>query len=655
MSHPAESHQPDPPPGSDRWLDLAVLSLVLSVAALGRVGWPGVHSFSYDEARVSQIALEMARLGRVPTVGIQSSVGVPNAPLSVWLYALPYALSPDPLFASLATGVANVAAVGGLWWLVRREWGRAASLAAGLLYAASPYAAFYSRAVWSQDLLGPLAVAWAAAAVHGVARRRGWALAACVLLAGLAPQVHYAGAALLIPTAFLVVRHRLWRRWGAILAGATPAALAAVPLVLALGRSGAVGRLLDAMGPRGTESPLAGSLRFLEMALGRGWEWFLLGEGWSWKAPGPLILTAGQALIGVLLLIGAASLARDLTRRRAPMSSGGVLAELVPLWAASAPLLFGGHLTPAYHQYQLASLPAAFALAGYAARAREGATGHPTWRGVATAAALAAIVPQVVSFTLGLNIVAGRLTPGGIGTPLVYPRAAVGALRDGGEIVVHAHGDEAQFVGDVAGFEVLLWGYPHRVVDGRWALLLPPASSGAVPHLLFTFDDLPACEVAGALGLGQGRRDHPRRVGEPPYVSYTPSAPRGENWGTVSPARLANGAELRAWRAERRGEALRVYTLWAIVGEPGPGRYHQFHHLRTGAEGEPAAIVDVPVSSRAWRAGDTLIVWADLPAAEVPAWVEVGMYTWPDVARTPVLGRGGDPLAPIRLGPISPS
>ena len=51
--------------------------------------------------------------------------------------------------------------------------------------------------------------------------------------------------------------------------------------------------------------------------------------------------------------------------------------------------------------------------------------------------------------------------------------------------------------------------------------------------------------------------------------------------------------------------------------------------------------------------GDTLITWAEFEVAGPgPYWVDVGMYTYPQVERVPVLGREGDPLAPIRLGPV---
>jgi len=633
----------------------AALAAILATAALLRLGWPGIHTYGYDEARLSQLALETVRNGRVATVGIQSSAGLPNFPASVWIMALPYALSTDPLVASLFVGLLNVAAVAGVWWLAHSAWGPWPAAIAALGYAASPFGAFYSRAVWTQDLLGPLAVAWAMAAVHGIARGRLWALALQVFLCTLAPQVHFAGAALLVPTAWLLVRYRLWHRWGTLLAGVAPAALASMPWVWALSRSdvGMLGALSRAAQPEAVSGPLTGLVRLLEMTVGRGWEWFLLGEAWRWAAPGILALSLSQGLMALLLLAGTAALVRELSGRESVRGEEArLLAGLLPFWALASPLLFGGHLTPAYHQYQLVSLPALFLLAGYGARL----LARRWWPPILTLALLLAAIPQATAFATGLNLVAAKLTPGGIGTPLAYPRAAARALREGGEVILHAHGDEGAYSGDVAGFSVLLWDHPHRVVDGRWALLTPADQASSEPaHLFFTFPDLAAAEVADVLGVGEDRRQYPRRAGEPPYVSLRASHADDDGWIAIDPVRLANGAELIGWRAERRGEALRVYTRWRIINGPASVRYHQFHHLRTAPEGEPDQVHDVPISSPAWRRGDTLIVWADFPAPAASAWVDVGMYTWPDLERSAVLDREGDPLAAIRLGPIEPA
>lgn len=86
-----------------------------------------------------------------------------------------------------------------------------AALTAGLLYASAPYGVLYSRSIWSQDLMAPLAILWAWLGLRALNTRHGLALALHIALAGLAWQVHYSGAALIPVTAYLLVRFRLWR------------------------------------------------------------------------------------------------------------------------------------------------------------------------------------------------------------------------------------------------------------------------------------------------------------------------------------------------------------------------------------------------------------------------------------------------------------
>jgi hypothetical protein len=251
-------------------------------------------------------------------------------------------------------------------------------------------------------------------------------------------------------------------------------------------------------------------------------------------------------------------------------------------------------------------------------------------------------------------VVAQQLTPGGMGTPLAKSRAAAHSLKDGRPIVVHAHGDVPEFFGDVAGFSVLLWDYAHRIVDGQSVLLVPDGAT----HLLATFADLAAWVELQASGPGGVVRTFPRRQGEPPYVALTIEGANLSGFQPVEPLTLANGAQLQGWRVRSVDGRLRITTWWKLVGPLVPGRYHQFNHLHSAQSieqgTEPLAGHDVPLSSHAWQVGDALVTWADFdrPAETGPFWMDVGMYTWPEIQRSPVLDRPGDPLAPIRLGPF---
>ena len=634
-------------------LEGLALAGALALAALLRMGWPGVNSFSFDEARVSLMALKMARQGEFARLGMQSSTGVPNFPAAVWIFALPYRLSADPLVATLFVGLLGTSAVAGVWWLARRAWGPWAALSAATLFAASPFAILYSRSIWSQDLLPPLAVLWAAAGVVGVSRQKAWAVALHIFLAGFAFQVHYAGIALVPATAWLAVRYRLWRQWRALLAGGALAALAAWPFVYTIWCCApGVQADLQRLWQQPSQTSLAAVRQLGQLGIGANWERLLLGNRWVWDPP--LTVALGIASLAAALLIGAglAGLTWRVWRdaRDAQQDWRSVLTALLPAWVVSAPLVFLRSKTAPLPQYQLAALPALCLAAGSVA----GLVRGRRWRLAVTALAVAVAAVQAAPVAQGLGVVARRLTRGGIGTPLGRPRAVAQGLMDGRPIVVHTHGDMPEFFGDAAGFSVLLWDYPHRIVDGRSALLVPDEAA----HLLATFADLPAWVEAQASGLGGQVRAFPRREGEPPYWALTVEGADPSGFQPVEPLALANGAQLQGWRARLVGGRLRITTWWKIGELLAPGRYHQFNHLRSARrlEGgaEPTAGYDVPLSSHAWQAGDTLITWADFdrPDEVGPFWVDVGMYTWPEVERSAVLDRLGDPLAPIRLGPF---
>src|SRR4051794_20695054 len=80
--------------------ELLALLAILALAAFLRFSFPGVTSFAGDEAHISLDALRMARGGQFVMAGQPSSVNIPFFPASVWLFAIPYTLSPDPLVAT---------------------------------------------------------------------------------------------------------------------------------------------------------------------------------------------------------------------------------------------------------------------------------------------------------------------------------------------------------------------------------------------------------------------------------------------------------------------------------------------------------------------------------------------------------------------------
>ena len=622
---------------------------VLALAAFLRLGWPGINSFSFDESRLSWLALHMARSSEWATVGMQSSASVPNMPAAVWIFALPYLFTSNPLYATLFVGLLGTLAVAGLWWVAHQTWGFWGGLTTGLLFAASPWAVWYSRGIWAQDLLPPLAVLWAMAGILAARKGSSLALALHVFLAGFAPQVHYAGATLVIGTLWLVLVYRLWRHWPALLIGAVLAGLAAWPFLYTAWHTPSLWVDMRSALSRSVSIDLSGLRHLVGMGIGLNWESPLLGN-WVWPQPWSALSTLATLATALLILAGGAIVIRQVWRvlRRRERKETQSVALLIPVWACCAPLLFLIHKTPVYRQYQLAALPALFLAAG----ATSGLLQKHWWGPAITSLTLGVAVIWSVLIIRGLKVAAQQETPGGIGTPLAYPAKAAQSLSDGERVVVHTYGDETAYQGDAAGFDVLLWDYPHGIVDGRSALLLP--GSGQTTHLLMTFADLPAWEEALLSGLQTVEQTLPRREGEPSYMALTVTGGDPEGFQATTEVTLASGARLRGWRVRLVDGHMRLETWWTIVGPLTGESYHQFNHLYTAEAGDPLEIHDVSVSSQAWQVGNHLITWVDFdqPDEAGPYWLDVGMYTYPQLKRSPSVDREGDPLAAIRLGPF---
>ena len=211
------------------------LIIVLLVAGALRFGFAGVNQFASDEARVSLLALRMARGGEMINFGISSSVGARNLPASVYAFVPPFLLSSDPLIATQYVALLNVIAIGVLFWIVKRTWGVFPALAAGLYLAASPFMVSYARSIWTQNLLMPFTVFWLLAVMTAFTTRhtqlRRFCTGALVLIAGFAVQVHLAGLALCLATLFVLVRFLRRVNWPAVVVGGLLAFMFLVPFL----------------------------------------------------------------------------------------------------------------------------------------------------------------------------------------------------------------------------------------------------------------------------------------------------------------------------------------------------------------------------------------------------------------------------------------
>lgn len=634
---------------------LALLAILILAAGL-RFASPGVNSFAGDEAHISIDALRMARGGEFVMAGQDSSVGIPFFPASVWLFALPYAVSPDPLVATGFVSLVSLFSVAGVWWLGRRinVW---AGLVAALYMAASPYAVFYGRSIWQPNLLAPLGLLWATAAYIGVTRADKWGkfgVGLAVFVGLLTFQVHFAGIALIPATAYLFLRFRWWHRLVPVLVGAGLALLAVLPYVyyVTVVAPDVLQRYGEVVGSGSTSTfDLQALGNLVRLALG--WDWAFLGMGDvdTFSHALPTVVAAG-AFVGVGLLAALLKFPvfKGVVQTSFAMNAPTkMLLEILLVWLVCSPLVFLRHSTPVLIHYQLLALPALALLAGASTLLFQ----HRIWKivvsisMVALAAVWSAQILQTLSYT-------AENRPPNSALSSILRESRDAAYLPETPILFFTHGDDPVTDGEVAVFKTLLWERPHRILNGNNVLVLPPYPA----TLLATLAPFQAWEEIEASGLALEVQTYPRRTGAEPFIAARyngVSAPEGFTLLDES-IPFADGTTLLGWRARRVGPRLRVSTLWRVDAPNGTlGTVQQFHHLRGDGttEGEPLAISDVGLSYGLLQTGDRVIVMADFfdvaPGTENLT-VDVGHYRLSDMTRI-ALEESSETL--VRIGPFT--
>ncbi len=627
-------------PTRAEWLAFAT---VIALAAVVRLARPDLTEFKADEGRLLTLALQAAA-GDVPRHGIASSVGFPNAPLSVWLYALPLLLWRHPFAPTLFTGLLNTLAVAGVYWLARRTWGAPAALAGALLLAAGPWAIIFSRKIWAQNLLPPFAIGWGiGAALAFVEGRRPFVVLHLVCLA-LAAQLHPAAAGLAPATLLFLVVFRRRVGWGWGVAGGLLAALTAAPYVWHLWGVWRAGGLPFATGQAAAEVSLESVWLALSIAAGFGIE-PLAGEAFAL----PLGAAVVRWLWLGLVVAGGGYAAWQVARRwERPASQVGLI---VLAWLLAPALLFVWHRTPVYVHYFIAGLPAACILAGVVfAAVVERLT---AWgRGVAWAAFV--LTAGLLLLGWGGLMRAVVATPGetGFGLPLGTKLAATDAarrLRDetgAAEVLLAGDGADPERNDFPAEFRALLHDEPLRYVDLNAEALFPAAA--AVVLLGPPVDDGPA-SARDLYAAAPGAVETVEAAGVAVYTVHAlpPAAAPSPAVALATPALLANFTHITGHNELRFGPDGAVWDLfWETADTPEAADYHIFNHLLDAAGTRVTQADGAAFAARQWRAGDGVVSRFVLPVpADVapPLTMRVGMYRFPSLESVPVLDEAANP------------
>lgn len=621
-----------------------VLVIILGIGAWLRLNNLNVVEFKRDEANLSQLALNLVRGESIPLLGIISSVGIPNSPVSAYVLAIPYAFSSSPVIATAFIGVLNLLALLLMALMARRYYGDAVSLIAVLIYAVSPWAVIYSRKIWAQDMLPPFIIATVWLAVLALVEQKRWAGLFCLPLLALTIQIHYSAILVVAPVICLMALY--WRAippsfWLGIL----PASLCFLPFVVGLAQANLFDpiRIQEVLANRSTP-PVETSESIINTSAIEYAGLTVSGTDIH-SLTGPQVFRDYLAglpnlyplfnLINLILVAGVIRLFirswRSIDQRRS-MDMVLLSLVLVPV------IVFSVNWTVPYPHYFILIMPAAFTIVAiFLVDLFRWMTKWNLLQQVylisGTLLVGIILVGQVLYWGRLIETLNSRYTPDGFGVPL-------GRLMDIRQEVLNQAPD--QVIANVNGMAIgvddgpSVWNFlladvdRVRFVDERTKLL---ASTGT--GLLLT-DSCPN----GSAGL-----TYPLR--EPTEGCYQLS---GYDWQIVpvpSDAQsLSNGVQIL--KATWDSVSACIEIDWAISQPTSQDYFFKVHLI--GRDGNRVAIADGPAwPGEFWLPGDTVQSQYCVPAnTDITsiARAEIGMYTYDGITfgNVDVLDTAGNPI-----------
>lgn len=617
---------------SNRRFEIIALAVILLLAVYLRAGHAGITEFKADEANLSLLALDFAAGGDVPLLGIGSSVGFPNAPVNVYLLAIPYAFDSSPLLATQFIGLMNVVAVGLVYIIARPYVGPLPALLAALLYAVNPWGVIFSRKIWAQNMLPPfvLLVLWTG--LTGFVQGKRWAQWLHVPLLVITGQIHY-GAFVIVPASLALVASGRQRLTRAFWLSLVMAAILALPFLVGLSQAGllsldalqdslAVASVTDESGGSGDEALLSSEALRGALVIVAGTEPHALTGPEQFRAFLDRVPDAYLVFNPLALLVLSAAvwlIIRSVRWHdtRTPVDVALLLLVVFPV------LAFSFTWTPFFIHYLIPMLPAAFLVLAFAV--------HDWWwllvsrrrvRQLLIAGAggwlLVVVTLQVWLSVALLDFVDSNPTPGAFGTPLHYlldVREAI--LRDSpAQVIGNLHGASVNFAGEDRVWRALLHDVPVVRFESEQVTVYPREPA----VLLVAGCDPAETGVVYTLRAGEGCYQVSQRS-DGPEAGYLPF--ESATW-------FANGIHGSGYRVSRSDESVCVNLLWEITTLPQDEYLFAVHFF----DDEAIRIAQADGLSWAaenWQIGDRVDsqFCAAVPADRV-AYVDIGMYTLHD-------------------------
>lgn len=616
---------------SVRARDSIVLLLVLFVAALLRFAEPGIVEFFHDEAMVADLAQQMVSGERWPLTGIISSVGIPNPPWTIYALALPFAVSNDPLIATLFIMAWNTLGVGVVWWIGHRYLGRLSGVIAALTYALNPWAILYSRKIWAQEYHTPFLLIALALGLYGLweishrpswRERKFWAqvLAPPFMLVGM--QIHFAAWFLMPAFSYLYWRGRHSLSLPATLVAGTLAIATLAPFLIGLAQTltDDPNRISSAI-ERSSESDRDLSIESLEYLVS-----FASGlRVETWVAPQQQedMLSAVPSL-PVWWLVGLTTLLGVFVGL-SHWSPSRFLGSLLIYWAIVPPLFFLVGWTRAYPHYFIASIPGLALLAAIGMRWLYRTLTQWHTNVILITAYAAILITQGLWWRGALRYLdQTEIQYPGFTTPLHYLRTIRNAIADSDDVLILSYGMSWSLHHESVVWPVLLRDSARcaRTLVGEGYLVYP-----AQPFTVLVAPDAPRDSTSYQMYTSNEVQEFTTRAGGIPYTIHRWDV--APVWGAAqrlnpANAHFSNGVRLtgHAWQDDR------ILVEWRLPQGDRTSPNWQYSIQIHDATGERIAQADRSFwHTRHWCAEDKLITWVNgIPAVSDATEMRISLY-----------------------------
>jgi len=674
---------------NSRTLPRFALAAILLWAAFLRFWNLDATEFKYDEARVSNLAAHFVDTGIPPVRGMGSSIGVDNPPLTIYIMSLPILLSRDPLVATGFVALLNVVAVWGCYGLGRRYWSTEVGLLSAVLLAVSPWAVFYSRKIWAQNLLLPGIILFYGFLLAWLLDHRPWALSGAIVTLAALTQIHFSTLAF-IPVLLVV----LGLRFLSPFFSARASARTEIPSMSVPWKPLAAGVGLSALlyAPYFVFDALAGwrNVRAFVNLMHTPTQT-------RWESVNYALLNIGgrqiHALAGPEQFRHFLGSIVDLAYWPDRLQEAAVVASLVYLayrwwrqrgdlqirqrdgllllWLLAPSLSYLRAKSEVFPHYLIPLYPAPYLALAIAVvdliRSLRRRFSQSRWLCTAGACLLGVLVVWQSYLSLSIYaFVEQHHTPGGMGTPIRIYNQVMHTMRQNADasgnsqVVVLCQGDDPRSAECPAVFQFLTSrDLDLRLADKNASLLFPQSERDTLVVLT------PGESIAGEALPNHAERLVGQRVALRENVgaytfyripaAYAPQPPQ-QPLGT--PVRLANGVSLLGYQIGGTlapGQVVRLALYWRVDALPAdpPAQGYSFANHVVATDDQRYGQQDGPGQRLGlWRTGDTIISWFDIAlqaeAPEPPYRLRTGMYTFvpPDQFTTvPLVDREDEPTA----------